>query len=366
MIKKGQSTVPLPSIKKEKMAGRTLGAYKLRRYINAGTYGTVWEAQNERGDPIAIKETRAPAKGGAADAGAGGAGGDDVMPLSFQRERDALKDLAGHENVVTLLDTLTTARGTALVLEYVDSDLQLLLRTFRQRGVKPTRRDVVCIMHQLLDAVAYMHALGWAHRDIKCSNILISAKNVVKLADFGMARKCGGAAAAEADVHMTAVVVTLWYRAPELLAPPPPGAPARGGRLLYDARAVDMWSVGCILAEMMIGEPLFAGQGEVQQLRLIHTVSKAALHARILHKENTEGARAVADLVCKLLEHEPSRRLSAAQALEHAFFKLDAYPVEPHELEVRAFVPPLPAPPATTGKPPTTRPPPPAAVAMCV
>jgi serine/threonine protein kinase len=322
-------------------AGKTLGALKLSRVIGSGTYGTVWEAQDENRQVVAVKETRFGA--GAEEAAPG------HVPKSFGRERAALMELKGHENVVRVLDTLKTERSVALVLEYVDSDLQTLLRGFRQRGVKPARREVACIMRQLLEAVAYMHALGWAHRDIKCANVLVSAGNVVKLADFGMARRREAAAAPGGGeaARMTAVVVTLWYRAPELLAP---------GGTTYDARAVDMWSVGCILAEMMLGEPLYPGQNELHQVRLIKELSRAALHARIMNKHDSEGARAVADLACRLLEHDPVRRLSAAQALEHDFFKLDEYPVEPHELEVRAFPPPVSAAPAA--KPPTTRPPP--------
>jgi serine/threonine protein kinase len=254
--------------------------------------------------------------------------------------------------------TERTPEHLTIFMEYVPGrSIFSRLREYGAMSEEVVRKNT----RQVLEGLAYLHAHRIVHRDIKGANVLISAGNVVKLADFGMAR-ChhgGGAAAADAAAEaprMTAVVVTLWYRALELL--PQPGL-VRG---VYDARAVDMWSVGCILAEMMIGEPLFAGQNEVHQLKLIKELPPAALHARIMQKQVSEGARAVADLVCGLLAHDPARRLTAAQALQHAFFKLDEYPVEPHELERRAFAPPLTSPRAprdpVPALPPTTRPPP--------
>lgn len=110
-------------------------------------------------------------------------------------------------------------------------------------------------MQQLLQAVQHLHKSDFIHRDIKCSNLLLTNKHVLKLADFGLARSIHG------NADLTNKVVTLWYRPPELLL----------GATKYDA-SLDMWSVGCVLAELYLGCPLFPGKNEIEQLTRIFDI----------------------------------------------------------------------------------------------
>jgi serine/threonine protein kinase len=107
-------------------------------------------------------------------------------------------------------------------------------------------------MKQLFEVMDYMHSLDIVHRDIKCSNLLLTKNLELKVADFGLARSMRG------DQLFTNKVVTLWYRAPELLL----------GATSYDA-SIDMWSIGCVLAELFIGHPLFQGKAELEQINKI-------------------------------------------------------------------------------------------------
>ena len=121
-----------------------------------------------------------------------------------------------------------------LVFEYLKHDLQGLINMKLFLSLP----QIKCIMHQILVGMAYLHKQHVIHRDIKGANILISQQGVVKLADFGLARIFYPG---NEKVHYTNKVVTLWYRAPELLL---------GSRNYTEA--VDMWSVGCVFAEMIL------------------------------------------------------------------------------------------------------------------
>jgi len=117
--------------------------------------------------------------------------------------------------------------------------------------------QIKCVMHQVLEALVYLHSKGIMHRDIKGSNILLNNKGDVKLADFGLARKLDR----RPNPQYTNRVITLWYRAPELLL----------GSRNYSTQ-VDMWSMGCFFFELLTFKPLFPGDKEARMLELIYQI----------------------------------------------------------------------------------------------
>lgn len=139
-----------------------------------------------------------------------------------------------------------------MVMEYCAQDLATLMDNM----TTPYRlSEVKCLMKQLLAGLEYLHDNGIIHRDIKLSNLLLTSFNVLKIADFGLAR------AYPSRSTLTPRVVTLWYRAPELLFLPTPN------NSLY-TQAVDLWSAGCIMGELLLHQPLLPGSTEIEQVRL--------------------------------------------------------------------------------------------------
>ena len=124
--------------------------------------------------------------------------------------------------------------------------------------------EVKTLLHQLASGVAYLHSHWILHRDLKTSNLLLNNRGQLKIADFGMARYVGD----PPPPQLTQLVVTLWYRAPELLL----GAPRYGP-------AIDMWSVGCIFGELLTREPLLQGRNEVDELSRIFALCGAPTDA---------------------------------------------------------------------------------------
>jgi cyclin-dependent kinase 12/13 len=133
-----------------------------------------------------------------------------------------------------------------LVFEYVEHDLGGLI----DAKYKFNSREIKCIMKQLFEVLEFLLDKKVMHRDIKSSNILISDRHVVKLADFGLARSRTSVDGREGKIDMTNNVITMWYKPPELLL----------GERRYSYH-VDMWSAGCVLAELELGRPIFPGQG---------------------------------------------------------------------------------------------------------
>src|SRR2546421_8981857 len=154
-----------------------------------------------------------------------------------------------HEHIVSLYDVIHTENKLMLVFEYMDKDLKKYMDSRGDRGAL----DYVTIksfMHQLLQGIAFCHDNRVLHRDLKPQNLLINTKGQLKLADFGLARAFG------IPVNtFSNEVVTLWYRAPDVLL----------GSRSYST-SIDIWSAGCIMAEMYTGRPLFPGTTNDDQL----------------------------------------------------------------------------------------------------
>lgn len=222
-----------------------------------------------------------------------------------------------------------------LVLEFVEHDLKGVLEHMAEPFLAS---EVKTLLHQLASGVAYLHDKWILHRDIKTSNLLLNNRGQLKIADFGMARYVGDPPPA----RLTQLVVTLWYRAPELLL----GARDYGP-------AVDMWSIGCVFGELLRREPILQGANEVAQaakvfelcglpsdskwpgyralpnahsLRLPPPRPGAPSSSSLIRARFPSLTKAGAALLESLLSLDPTRRPSASEMLRHPYFAQDPKP----------------------------------------
>ncbi|ERN18696.1 hypothetical protein AMTR_s00065p00208610 [Amborella trichopoda] len=211
--------------------------YSLNLQIGQGAYGNVYRASEVRsGRFVALKRV----------------GFDKCIPESIHfmaREIKILRRL-DHPNIVKLEGLVLSrfSRSLYLVFEYMEHDLARLLS---RPNIKFNESQIKCLMQQLFLGLDHCHSRGVIHRDIKGSNLLVDGNGVLKVADFGLATFINPRQRRPLTNH----VVTLWYRPPELLL----------GSTDY-GNTVDLWSVGCVFAEMIFGEPIFQGRTEVEQL----------------------------------------------------------------------------------------------------
>jgi serine/threonine protein kinase len=220
---------------------RSVDSFQKINRIGEGTYGYVYRAiDKETSGVVALKRLIMHNEDY------------DGFPLTSLREIKLLKR-CNHPNIVKLIDIVVGSKRDAvfLMFEYCEHDLAALLT-----GVKNPFKEseIKCLVQQLLSAVEYIHRNWIIHRDIKLSNLLYNSKGQLKLADFGLARTMSQ----PSPVALTQKVVTLWYRSPELLL----------GCETYTL-AVDIWSVGCIMGELLLNRPMLAGDDELQQLQLV-------------------------------------------------------------------------------------------------
>merc|ERR1712023_606487 len=176
---------------------------------------------------------------------------DEGIPSTAIREISILKELQ-HPNIVRLHDVIHTEKKLTLVFEYLDQDLKKFLDSSDGLDAFTIKSS----LFQLLRGVSFCHDHRVLHRDLKPQNLLINREGALKLADFGLARAFGIPVRS-----YTHEVVTLWYRAPDVLL----------GSRKYST-PVDIWSVGCIFAEMVSGRPLFPGNTDQDQLQKIFKV----------------------------------------------------------------------------------------------
>lgn len=219
-------------------ACRSSDHYEKLEKVGEGTYGAVYKARcRETNDLVALKRLKLETE-------------TEGFPITSIRETITL--LKGeHPNVINVREIVFGNRldQIYIVMDYMDRDLKSLMQDMK-RPFKIT--EVKLLMKQLLSAVAHLHNNWILHRDLKTSNLLIH-KGVLKLGDFGLAREYGSPLK-----QYTNKVVTLWYRAPELLL--------QTGKY---STPIDVWSIGCIFGELLMRKPLFAGQSESQQIDLI-------------------------------------------------------------------------------------------------
>jgi len=288
--------------------------YEKVEKIGEGTYGVVYKARNIRDDSVvALKRIRLDQD-------------EEGVPSTAIREISLLKELR-HENIVSLLEVIHQETKLYLVFEYLDLDLKKHMDS--SPHISNDRMVIKGYVYQLCAGIAFCHAHRVLHRDLKPQNLLIDkSTNKLKLADFGLARAFGIPVRA-----YTHEVVTLWYRAPEILL---------GVR--HYSTPVDVWSIGCIFAEMINHGPLFAGDSEIDELFKIFqvlgtpteetwpNVSELPDYQEGFPKWSAKPWESLCpaldedgvDLLRQMLQYVPERRITAKAAMQHPYF--DDYP----------------------------------------
>lgn len=241
-----------------------------------------------------------------------------------------------HPNVIKLEGLVTSRMSCSLylVFEYMEHDLAGLAAS---PDVKFTLPQIKCYMQQLLSGLEHCHDNNVLHRDIKGSNLLLDNNGILKIADFGLATFFDP----RHKRPMTSRVVTLWYRPPELLL----------GATDYGV-GIDLWSAGCILAELLYGKPIMPGRTEVEQLHKIFKLcgspseeywKKSKLPHATIFKPQQPYKRCIREtfkdfpasalpLVETLLAIDPAERQTATAALHSDFFSTEPYACDPSSL----------------------------------
>ena len=280
--------------------------YEPTEMVGHGAYGKVYKARDKDTNTfIAMKKMNINLER-------------EGVPTTTLREVTLLKEL-NHPNIVRLFDVIVTEKQLYLIFEYIERDLRKVLDANCL-----TSGQIRKIMLQILEALNYCHSRRFMHRDLKPENILVDDDFNIKLADFGLAR----AYQIPGKVY-TSEVQTLWYRAPEILL----------GCSQYSV-SVDLWSVGCIFAEMVRNRPLFTQNNALNQLKCIFealgTIGESDWEGvtRLKNFPSNDPARpglqlelvfpgldeVALDLMRQFLMINPNKRISARAALTHQYF----------------------------------------------
>lgn len=277
--------------------------------LGEGTYATVYKARNSyTGTLVALKEINLDSEEG--------------TPSTAIREISLMKELK-HENILTLYDVIHTENKLTLVCEYMDKDLKKFMDTYGNHGALEPKL-IKSYMFQLMRGIMFCHDNSVLHRDLKPQNLLINSKGELKIGDFGLARAYG------IPVNtFSNEVVTLWYRAPDVLM----------GSRNYNT-SIDIWSAGCIMAEMFTSRPLFPGNSNDDQLTTIFKIMGTPSETTwpgvsqypnyrhnfdIYQPQNLSNIVPQADpaamlLLIQLLQMNPDNRISARNSLQSPWF----------------------------------------------
>lgn len=299
----------------QSLESETQGRYNFIKLIGQGSYGIVLSAQNKyTGDPVAVKRIQ-------------------QIFRSIADSKRVLREILilshlKHDNITNLLDVsafpdFSKFNTLVVVIDLMETDLTHVIRNNPQLTSDHHRYFV----YQILRGLKYIHSANVLHRDLKPSNLLVNSDCDLKICDFGLARVPGQQ---EKSEFLSEYVATRWYRAPEVL-------------LNYTnyGTAIDVWSVGCILAELILRKPLFMGSSTLEQLAIINEVlgspteddlrdctnTKARDYMDSLPKKEgipfdeifTNSPTDAIDLISKMLTWDPTKRITVEQALEHPF-----------------------------------------------
>lgn len=295
--------------------------------LGTGAYGIVLKGQDttQNNLDVAIKKNRSvfPSKHQFDQKE-----GSELIQLRILRELKVLIHLH-HDNIIGLIDVVRPKHIDELsdvyyIFEFMDTTLGQVIKSKQ----KLTEQHVQTIMYQMLLGLNYMHSADILHRDLKPDNILINSRCEVKICDFGLSR---GIDFRNDPTQSTNFIQTRWYRSPEMLLDYP-----------TVSKQVDMWSIGCIFAELMIGQPLFPGSSPLDQLkRIVQFIGTPDLNSIPVDKNALQnvfkdipfskgvdlkfffkGASLLGlDLLSKMLAFDPTKRINTAQALQHRYFE---------------------------------------------
>jgi len=326
---------------------RSIDCYSFDRKLSEGTYGIVWRAVDaDTGEYVAIKQIKFESKACV-----------DGFPLAALRETNVLLRLR-HPNIIHVREMVVGPRdeedvdveegyplfNVFMVMDYYQLDLRTIMSQAMKRHFHQS--EVKFLLKQLLEAVLHMHKNWIMHRDLKPENLLYGPGGRLVVCDFGLARSFDD----PPGNKYTSLVVSLHYRSPELLIE----------ERDYDGRGVDMWSIGCIFAELLISTQLFPGESEAAMLNLIwHTLGTpiaeevpqcrswpefqavmAKKHISLRDqpvrrlREKVPPLNLVVqgpylsdcgfDLLEKMLYLDPSKRIHAGEALAHDWFTTES------------------------------------------
>mmetsp|Transcript_5717 Transcript_5717/g.10066 ORF Transcript_5717/g.10066 Transcript_5717/m.10066 type:complete len:366 (-) Transcript_5717:1598-2695(-) len=319
---------------------RDVSHYEKLEFIDEGTYGRVYRAREiSTGQIYALKQLKFDSYQNSLRS--------DGFPITSLREISILLQLS-HRNIINVHEIVIKPDQPLkpyLVMDYISCELRTLIddnRSFSHSEIKS-------LIHQLFTALHYLHSQYIIHRDVKTSNVLLSSEGILKLIDFGLARRVRNVHLNESHSRIESLidendqmharsytpnVVSLWYRAPELLF----------GAEIYDS-AVDMWSAGCVFCEILLKRALFHGNTELELISSVVKIRGAPSiynwngfdqlpHANrlsfntlvqdnlvnLIKNEVKFSTDAMCDLIDGLLTYDPQKRLTAQQALSHPYF----------------------------------------------
>ncbi|KZT04659.1 kinase-like protein [Laetiporus sulphureus 93-53] len=327
--------------KRDAARAKVTDKYEILGFISSGTYGRVYQARSKEGEKriYAIKKFKPDKEG-------------DVVTYTGISQ-SAIREIAlnreiSHENVVALEEVILEEKSIYMVFEYAEHDFLQVIHHHSQTLRNPIPQAVLkSLTYQLLNGLLYLHTAHIIHRDLKPANILINSSGVVKIGDLGLARLTHQPL--QPLFAGDKVVVTIWYRAPELLL----------GAKHYN-KAVDVWAVGCVMAELASLRPIFKGEEakldskknvpfQKDQLLKIFEVlgtpeekdwpglkdlpeyqnmKRLDIYQNRLSEWCQSRIRSPAgvDLLRELFAYDPDNRLSAKEALRHKWFQEDPVP----------------------------------------
>jgi len=308
--------------------------------LGEGTFGEVSKARSKKtGQVVALKKILMHNE-------------KDGFPITALREIKLLKQL-DHVNILKLEEMAVERPKNAskkpsmyMVTPYMDHDLSGLLEN---PEVQMTDPQIKCYMKQLLEGCAYLHENRILHRDMKAANLLINNRGILQIADFGLARPYDdeppkpGQGGGEAQREYTTLVVTRWYRPPELLL-----------QLRKYTTAIDMWGVGCVFGEMFKRKPILAGNSDLNQAHMIFELVGTPTDDNMPGWKDLPGCEGVTDfgpprrstldrvfseqgtltrsLLSEFLKLDWRKRINAMDALQHPYFHTPPLPARPEDL----------------------------------